>query len=130
MIGVCRVFIKDFAKKAEPLEKLKRLNVQWEWGPEQEAAMEELKDLLENCPALKPIDYEMETPVVLAVDTSWKAVGFYIYQEEPGGDKKKQRSARFGSITLNKREARFSQPKRELFGLMRALEANKHWLLG
>ena len=83
------------------MEKLKRLNVQWEWGPEQEATMEELKDLLENCPALKPIHYEMETPVVLAVDTSWKAIGFYIYQEEPGRDKKKQRYAQFGSITLN-----------------------------
>jgi hypothetical protein len=37
---------------------------------------------------------------------------------------------RFGSITLNECEARFSQPKRELFGLMRTLNACKWWLLG
>ena len=92
--------------------------------------MESLKVALENCPALKPIDYDLDTAVVLAVDTSWKAVGFYVYQEELGGDKKKCQYARFGSITMNDREARFSQPKRELFGLMRALEANKLWLLG
>ena len=110
---MCRVFIKDFAKKAEPLEKLKRLNITWEWGPEQDKAMEDLKVTLETCPALKPLDYELGTPVVLAVDTSWKAVGFYIYQEEPGRDKKQKRIARFRSITLNEREARFSQPKRE-----------------
>ena len=79
---------------------------------------------------LKPLDYELETPVVLAVDTSWKAVRFYIYQEEPSGDKKQKWIARFRSITLNEREARFSQPKRELFGSMRALEANKLWPLG
>src|SRR5262249_14372649 len=57
-------------------------------------------------------------------------VGFYIYQQEPGGDIKKKHYAQFGSITLNAREATYSQPKRELFGLMRVLEANRHWLLG
>ncbi|KNZ76518.1 hypothetical protein J132_09990 [Termitomyces sp. J132] len=38
--------------------------------------------------------------------------------------------AKLESITLNEREARFSQPKRELYGLMRALQANKYWLVG
>ena len=37
---------------------------------------------------------------------------------------------RFGSITLNDREAHMSQPKRELFGLLRVLEAVSYWLLG
>ncbi|KNZ76602.1 hypothetical protein J132_09346 [Termitomyces sp. J132] len=62
-------------------------------------------------------------------DTSWMAVGFGIFQEAP--DNPKQRTcAKLGSITLNEREARFSQPKRELYGLMRALQANKYWLVG
>src|SRR6202044_4005842 len=38
--------------------------------------------------------------------------------------------ARFGSITLNDREARFSQPKLELYGLFRALGAMKLYLIG
>ena len=67
--------------------------------------------------------------MVLAVDTSWKAIGFYIYQQDPE-DAKKQYYVRFESITLNEREARFSQPKRELFGLMRALEKMRYWLIG
>jgi hypothetical protein len=37
---------------------------------------------------------------------------------------------KFGSITMNEREARFSQPKRELFGLKRALEASEYLLIG
>ena len=37
---------------------------------------------------------------------------------------------KFGSKTLNEREARFSQPKRELFGLKEALRLNKRWLIG
>ncbi len=67
--------------------------------------------------------------MVLAVDTSYKAVGYYIYQQDIE-DLKKKYYARFGSIPLNDREARFSQPKRELFGLMRALHACRHWLIG
>ena len=60
---------------------------------------------------------------------SWKAIGFYIYQQDPD-DAKKRYYARFESITLNEREARFLQPKRELFGLMRALEEMRYWLIG
>ena len=35
------------------------------------------------------IDYESDGMVVLAVDTSWKAVGYYIYQEAVDTKKKK-----------------------------------------
>ncbi|KNZ79064.1 hypothetical protein J132_04764 [Termitomyces sp. J132] len=57
------------------------------------------------------------------------AVGFGLFQEAP--DNPKQHTcAKLESITLNVREARFSQPKQELYGLMRALQANKYWLVG
>ena len=128
-IGVCRIFIKDFAKIAGPLNMLLRQNVTFEWGSEQEKAMKELKEALENAVPLGNIDYEGEGTVVLAVDTSWRAVGYYVYQES-ATEKKKKTYIKFGSITLNEREARFSQPKRELFGLKRALEANEYLLLG
>ena len=65
----------------------------------------------------------------MAVDTSWIAVGFGVFQEKEG-DLKQRIYGKLGSITLNEREARFSQLKRELYGLMRALQANKNWLIG
>ena len=37
---------------------------------------------------------------------------------------------KFGSITMNEQEARFLQPKRELFGMKRALEVNEYFLIG
>src|SRR6202050_4716596 len=43
---------------------------------------------------------------------------------------KKRYYARFGSITLNDRESRFSQPKLELYGLFRALLSQKLYLIG
>jgi hypothetical protein len=128
-IGVCRVFIRDFAKLAGPLNHLLRKDVPFIWGPEQDQSMAELKIALKNAVPLGNIDYESDGTVVLAVDTSYKAVGFYIYQECPETMKKKT-FIKFGSITLNEREARFSQPKRELFGLKRALEASEYLLIG
>src|SRR5882757_2672083 len=123
------MFIKDFARVSEPLNRLKKKNVAFVWGPEQEESMQALKNALESAPAIIPIDYSLDMEVILSVDTSWKAVGFYISQEHPGMSPSR-RIARFGSITMNEREARFSQPKRELYGLCRALHTCKYWILG
>ena len=86
--------------------------------------MQDLKDALEDAVPLGNIDYECDNPVVLAVDTSFKAVGYCIYQEGQSSKIKKV-FMKFGLITLNNREARFSQPKRELFGLKWALKVNE-----
>ena len=128
-VGVCRMFIKDFAKLAAPLHYLTRKGIPFNWGPDQEKAMADLKEALKNSVPLGNIDYENDGAVVLAVDTSYKAVGFYIYQESDD-PKKKRTFIKFGSVTLNDREARFSQPKRELFGLKRALEVSEYLLIG
>jgi len=128
-IGVCRVFIKDFARLATPLNGLLRKQVPFDWTEKHSESMQNLKDALEDAVPLGNIDYDCDDAVVLAVDTSYKAVGYYIYQE--GLSKKvKKVFVKFGSITLNDREAQFSQPKRELFGLKRALEVNEYLLIG
>ena len=128
-IGVCRVFIKDFAKLAGLLNSLLKQNVLFSWGTEQDKSMADLKEALKDAVPLGNIDYENGGTVVLVVDTSWKAVGFYIYQLSDN-DKKRKTFIKFGSITLNEHEANFSQPKRELFGLKRALEASEYLLIG
>ena len=98
------------------MNNLLKKSVPFEWGKEHDEAMENLKDALEDAVPLGNIDYECDNAVVLAVNTSFRAVGFYIYQEG-SSSKIKKVFVKFGSITLNDREARFSQPKRELFGL-------------
>src|SRR6202023_847943 len=123
------MFIKDYAKITQPLTHLLQSKVPFEWGESQDLAMREVKRLLSVFPALKPIDYHLDAPVILGVDTSWMAVGFWICQEDPDNPKKRYYAC-FASITLSKQEARYSQPKRELFGLFRALQEAKFWLLG
>jgi len=91
--------------------------------------MELIKEGVRQAKAIRPLDYNNQGAIVLAVDSSYIGVGFYIYQEDIN-DPKKHYYAKFGSRPLNDREARFSQPKRELFGLKEALRMNKRWLFG
>jgi hypothetical protein len=68
-------------------------------------------------------------PVILSVDTSYIAVGFILSQCDVENPRIRYFS-RFGSITLNDREAQFSQPKLELYGLFRSVRALRLYLIG
>ncbi|KAF7344735.1 DNA/RNA polymerase [Mycena venus] len=128
-IGVVRIFIRNFAHRAHSLTMLTRKDMPFLFGPAQISAQEDLKHALVHSPALRPIDYSSHAPAVLGVDTSYLAVGHSLSQCDPN-DLSRRYYARFGSITLNAREARFSQPKLELYGLFRALRAWKMYLIG
>ena len=128
-VGLCRMFIRNFASRAHHLVKLTRKGTIWEFGEDQLAAMADLKEALINSPALRPIDYTSNASVILSVDTSYIAVGYLLAQCDIDNPKLRY-YAKFGSITLNEREARFSQPKLELYGLYRTLRAMKIQLIG
>ena len=99
----------------------------WEWGEDQVKAMEDLWEALLQSPALKPLDYESDSPVILAVDISYIAVGYFLCQCNPENVKHRNYNW-FGSITLNEREVRFSQAKLEIYGLYRSLRAARLWM--
>ena len=128
-MGVCRLFIRNFAHRAHHLVKLTRKDVEWEFGSDQLDAMDDLRQALLTSPALRPVNYKSTAPVILSVDTSHIAVG-YILSQCSTDNPKIRYHARFGSITLNERECRFSQPKLELYGLYRALRQLKLYLIG
>ena len=79
-MGVCCLFIKNFAHHAHHLVKLTKKGTEWEFGTKQIKAMEDLKQALLTSPALHPIDYTSEAPVILAVNTSYIAVGYILSQ--------------------------------------------------
>ena len=79
-IGVCCIFIRNFAHRAHHLVKLTRKGAKWEIGEKQLAAMEDLKEALVTSPALRPIDYHSEALVILGVDTSYIAIGSILSQ--------------------------------------------------
>ena len=128
-VGVLRSYIGGYGDIVAPINDLTKKEIPFEWTPECDEAQRLVREALKDCPALKPIRYEWESDVVLQVDTSWRAVGIILYQVDPE-DPKKKYYVRFASITLGKVEANYSQPKRELYGLMRALEAMYYWIFG
>lgn len=127
--GTMRMFIKDFAAHAEPLVKLTRRRKldPFEFGVEEMQAMEVMKQLVIDSPAIRPLDYESEREVILAVDSSVIAVGYILSQI---GKDSLRYPSRFGSITWNEVERRYSQSKIELFGLFRALRDVRTYIIG
>jgi hypothetical protein len=125
--GVVRIFIQNYATIARPLIHLTRKDVEFEWTDEQEKAMNELKDKVTSAPCLRPIDYASDRTVILSVDSSDIAVGWILSQIDENG---KKVPSRYGSITWNEVESRYSQPKLELYGLFRALRAMRLYLIG
>ncbi|KAJ2928995.1 hypothetical protein H1R20_g8101, partial [Candolleomyces eurysporus] len=120
--------VKGPLTRAEPIQKLTRKSVQWEWGEEQDKTMADLKKAVEEAPVLKPLDVTSGQPVRLSVDTSYLAVGWYISQRD-AIDPNKWNYIRFGSTLLNSTEANYSQAKRELYGIMQALKENEYTLV-
>ena len=127
MCGLTRIFIKDYSRKARALTKLLKKDSPFEFGEAQEEAMQQLKEAVMHSQVLKPIDYRCDRAVILGVDSSNIAAGFFLAQIGADG---KRYFVRFGSIPWNERESRYSQAKLELYGLFRALRAYKIYLVG
>jgi hypothetical protein len=125
--GVHRIFIKNYTLVARPLINLTRKDVEFGIGQEEISSFEALKKAIIDSPALRPINYESECPVILAVDSCMNGVGFILLQL---GEDKKRYPSRFGSIAFNERESRYSQAKLELYGLFRALKATQLYTIG
>ena len=127
LCGTVRIWIKNYSAIARPLTELVRHDAELVWDSRRQKAFDTLKQLITTAPALRPIDYKSSNPVVLSVDSSIIAVGFILSQIDEQGRK---RPARYGSIPMNERESKYSQPKLELYGLYRALRAYRLYLVG
>ena len=72
------------------------------WGGEQQAAMDTLKQHVVSAPVLAPIDYASKRLVIVAVDSSFLAVGWIVCQLDEQGCRK---PSGYGSISWTERKA-------------------------
>lgn len=129
-LGICvyyRIFIENFATIAEPLFRLLRQDVEFNWGEEQHRAMGSLQGTLTTAPALKPIDYGSKGNVILAVDASNDGWGAVLMQEDPENPKLRH-PVRYESGIWNNAEKKYDACKLECRALMKALKKNRAWL--
>ncbi len=125
----CRNHIPNFVIIAAPLYQVCRANGIFEWGPEQQTAQDNLKEAIKNCFHTRNPKFPSTQPIVLAVDSSWRAVGYYLYQRDEE-DPKQIHYIKFNSLLMDERQQRYSQPKRELCGLRMVLEEETYLLTG
>ena len=127
LCGTVCIWIKYYSLIARSLTELVHKTEEFIWDEQREQAFQTLKQLITSVPALQPIDYSSDQPVILSVDSSIIAGEFILSQLDEQGQK---RPARYGSISMNERKARYSQPKLELYRLFRALQAYRLYLVG
>jgi len=132
-LGICvyyRIWIKDFIIIAEPIYRLQRKGVGFEWGQEQMDAMSLLQEALTSAPLLCKLHYDPAEGwgmIVLAVDASLDGWGGTLGQFDPEGHK---RVARYESGVWNEAEKRYDAGKRECRGVLKALQKTRFWLYG
>lgn len=68
LCGTVRVWIQNYSLIIRPLTELYRLNVEFVWNQRRALAFEAIKRLVAMAPALVPITYDTDEPVILSVD--------------------------------------------------------------
>jgi hypothetical protein len=130
-IGICvyyRIWVKDFVIIAEPVYRLFKKGVKWDWGNEQEKAIETLKLALTTAPALVKIHYGPDYgDIIVGVDASLEGWGCTMGQLDAEGQR---RVARYESGLWNKAERGYDATKRECRGVLKAFRRLRYWLYG
>ena len=72
-------FLPGLSETLEPIRQLTRKDVPWNWGPAQEAAFKEVKDLMKEAPCLKY--FHSKKPLVIQCDASEGGLGAVLLQD-------------------------------------------------
>lgn len=124
MMAYYAKFIPNFAQLAAPLNYLKRKNVPFTWGPDQQTSFEQLKTILTSQPILKLPDFNR--PFTLQTDGSGTGLGVQLAQEYDGD----LYPVAFASRPLNKHEKNRSALELEclavVFGLTKFQQYLEH----
>ena len=120
-----REFSDQFAKISAPLEECRNINGLIEWTEVRTHAFEELKKLFAANILLKHIDWKKI--IYLTTDASLVGVGAWIGQKDDLGEVQPVVCI---SKKLTSTQQRWSPTKRELWGLMWAMQKLRYYLLG
>ncbi|CAN6718908.1 unnamed protein product [Malus baccata var. baccata] len=122
--GFYRRFIKDFSKIAQPICRLLRKEVSFEFNEACEQAFNHLKDLLTSAPIITPPDWS--TPFELMCDASDYAIGAILGQRK----NKLPHVIYYASRTLNDAQLNYSTTEKELLAVVFALDKFRSYLIG
>nr|KAG5689431.1 hypothetical protein BaRGS_012253 [Batillaria attramentaria] len=118
-------FIPNLATMAEPLYRLTKKANPWKWGEEEQAAFEQLKQVLSSDQVL--VHFDPEKPVGLACDASNVGIGAVLFHRYPDGS---ERPIANVSKTLTAAERNYSQIHKEALAIIYGLRKFYQYLYG
>ena len=119
-----RRFIKDFGRICKPLDRLTG-NVPWQWGPEEQAAFDTLKERFTQNPVLCLYDLNRDTRI--EVDASGYATGGVLAQLQDDG---KWHPIAYHSESMSDAERNYEIYDKEMLAIIRTLNTWRHYLEG
>lgn len=124
LINYFRKFIKNCAVLCSPLTKLLKNNAVWQWGPQQEQAVANVKNALIENAVLKIFDPRL--PIRLYTDASRDGIGCIMVQVTQNGEQ----PVHFYSRQTSTEEKKYHSFELELLAVVEGLQKFRHYLLG
>ena len=124
MLNYHHEFLPDLTLLAEPLQRLTRGGVKFQWTPECRKSFETLKKLVTT--ELKLAIFDPECHTIVSTDASDVGIGGVLSQYQHG----KEVPVAFGHHTLDARQRGYSTPEREGLGPLYFCEYWEKFLLG
>ena len=125
MVGYLSKFIDRYSSITAPLRKLTERNVKFEWGPEEEAAFNKLKDSITNEKTM--IYFIPKRPIVVRVEASYHVgLSAGLFQINGNG----LQPVHYISRTMTDTEKRYSQTEKDALAITWAKNRFKMYLLG
>ena len=124
LVNFCSRFIPNLASVSEPLRRLTKQNVKFEWKHEQKKAFRNLKNAMSEAQTLAFFDKDAETEVI--ADAGPFGLGAVLVQIQNG----ERRVICYASRSLSDVECRYSQTEKEALSLVWACERFYVYLCG
>ena len=124
MVGYLSKFIDRYSSITAPLRKLTERKVKFEWGPEEEAAFNKVKDSITNERTM--IYFNPKRPIVVRVEASYHdGLSAGLFQKNGNGLK----PVHYISRTMTDTEKRYSQTEKDALAIRWAKNRFKMYLL-
>ena len=125
MVGYLSKFIDRYSSITAPLRKLTERKVKFEWGPEEGAAFNKLKDSITNEKTM--IYFNPKRPIVVRVEASYHdGLSAGLFQKNGNG----LQPVHYISRTMTDTEKRYSQTEKDALAIRWAKNRFKMYLLG
>lgn len=120
MVNFLANHIPNVSSITAPLRDLVKNDVHFQWGPEQDKALNQIKSLLSDPPILQYFDPKAKS--MIQADASQRGLGAVLLQ--------RGRPIAYASRSLNTTEQNYAQIEKELLAIVFASEKFHHYIYG